>query len=163
MGMAEATWLSPPEMPDVTGALEFKVRKERRQADGTWKEVPHDYPQVSRIDGVKIAGVPVKIDKYSTVVMPEAVSHRKLGDGERLVIGQHVGAGQELVAYGHYSAGYGGLIGGTLQRLMVVSPVKEPEVIKLLEKSGKIKAGILAGVGALILVLMAYVLRRAVR
>ncbi len=159
-GELTAPFLSPRLYPEVQGALQYQVSRERHDDGGS------DWTQIAIVEGERLTGVHVGRTAvavtHATRIMGEpSESLRPVSADERLKITWTKGEDQQYVAYGIFDGAQ--LAEGRFQRVFLTTPQGERELIELMGQSAWIKALVLAVVGVISLLMAGFAVRSALR
>ncbi len=159
-GELTATFLSPPLYPEVQGALQYQVSRERHDDGGNdWTQIA--VVQAERVTSVHVGRTGVGVTHATRIMGEPGESLRPVAPGERLKITWTKGQDQKYVAYGIFD---GTQLGeGRFQRVFLTTPQGERELLELMGNSAWIKALVLAFVGLVSLAMAGFAVRSALR
>lgn len=162
MGPVTGKFLGHKDYPEVVEALTYRISTERRPSpERDWAEDQNATVESGRVDAVHVDDVPVAINAYTKLIAPATVVHRDIAGTERKKIQFQQGAGATIVVYGIYNGGT--MTEGSYERLLLVAPEKEAEILERIAFAGTRKGYVLSGVTLAILALMAGTVRGALR
>lgn len=157
-GPASADFLNPVEFPEVKGALQYQVHREQKDDGDGWSQVAVLAGQ--RIEGVRLGHLHVELTAATRVLSKPIEVQRHLSETERLKIQWVKGEGEQFTAFGIFDGKK--LTEGRFQRVYLIAPEDLAMIIEVMDKTGKIKSGVLAFV-ALITGALAVAALRAAR
>lgn len=161
-GAVTGQLLGHKDFPEIKDAMAYRVSTERRPTPGSeWAEDQNAPVETGKVDRLEIGGVPVALTAYARLVSPATVVHREEGGTARKKIQFQAGPGTTLTAYGIYQAGT--ITEGSYERLLLVAPEKEAELLTRIAATGTKKGYVLCVVSAAILALMLGTIRAALR
>lgn len=159
-GAAAGEFLTPPLYPEVRGALQYQVSRERKDDSGQgWTQT--GIVHAERIGGIRLGTTEVGVTPATRVLGTQEEVLRPVSDAERLKITWTPGAGGSFIAYGIFD---GRTLGeGRFQRVFLTTPQGERELLDSLEETGWIKALVLILVGVVALTMAGFAVRSALR
>ncbi len=159
-GDAAGEFLAPPLYPEVAGALQYQVSRERKDDAGEgWTQT--GIVQAERVSSIRLGSTAIAVTHATRILGKNEEALRPAGDNERLRITWTPAAGTRMVAYGIFD---GSALGeGRFQRVFLASPAGERELLDSLEETGWIKALVLGLVGLVALVMAGFAVRSALR
>jgi hypothetical protein len=159
-GAADGAFLNPERYPEIQGALQYQVSREKKDDAGDgWTQTA--VVEAARIEAVTLGTVPVVITHATRILAEPKEVIRPIEGAERLKLAWTPGAGRTFAAYGTFD---GERLGdGRFDRVYLASLSGEKELLELMEQSAGIKALVLGFVGVVSLVMAAFAVRSAFR